>query len=971
MSNNSLKPSRMNSVVLRYLFTATFITFSFLHAVTTEQNNEMACEKEYQENTTEAPWKCPALPNFATDKSYGDAISHELSDVNFNTGSYTCSYAHKDSGSRVQTCRFQSGVYQKSQQKIKDKLYGVTSEGEYQTGIFKLLDNPSYEPNRISLNELFNPSNVDAPSYLKEKIEPELNRVHEEIKKQMLSMGDEEKNSLQNSSVFLKELKTISYKHLVEPYYNPDVKDALKKEGNFANFLAGLVTLNGDMVEGYNEDTGEIIINEEWKNKATAISAVEDGFVNEVRTGTNTVINWVSDMFNGGERSAESISQQQDGNIHAPDGSEYMLSVSSWVDIFEMKLWGYYYNLQRRLDLGYDVIATQLLYIMSMWFILMAGTKTGIGHIINREQGVKVTEENWMKALGMVVGLGVFFISLPSPITSTGGDGTSIVGNGDVEQEMSKNKTIIKYVIRESAEQGSNFATMLSDLGLDAFLSFVVKKQNIYSIDGIRKTFQSDVAHMSMYYPAYETVKQCRLFYNTSDADFYNAVSPVTLNVEENWKNELFAKSNNISNLSYNLCKKAFTIVGVAPHDLFLTIAETDERINDIDEVMAKAVNQLVLNHIAIQDKMGWVNTFNTPVSYFVMKHGDMFLSKGVDYDAIEKKAKSMVGSLGVQGEESIKMEDMAETYSKTRVAYGTVTDELQEKGSTFVSFFSSLMIYNVLPAFSAMQEGIQGHFDKVYGDMYKISQGNTVKKDGGAVGEALKGAINGIKGMVGVLPIGKFMDWVIPDIDNAFAWRSLILFASFMLAIYAWKLMFAIVFISTVAIMLLLKTVLYFKDLMLHVITSVFVMVWAFAKQGGQGEQKMIGFARDTLVLMIYPSLIVLSSFTFIFVYEMFTVLYTYLMTIMLEGQKTTVSLMTVANSNTDTFTAYMNLNSIGYMSEILVDIFGLFIATMTIMQMPEYILKKLGINESESMMISSNAEKVSQRGEKFSNPL
>lgn len=960
MLDNSLMPSKAKSVMLRYLFLLSLFSFGLLYA--TAENNEMRCATEYQENSMGSLWYCPALPNFNTGSDY--SLTHELTDVDFETGEYTCNYRYKSGGNTAQSCRYKSGSYERMQQGIKDELYGVTSENEVYAGVFTLYNGTDYSQNRIDLNALFNKVGVTtAPSYLVDNIQPELNNVHKDLKEMLLAILHEKDKELQNTETHLKDLTSVSYRHLVEPYYRPDVKDALKKEGNFANFVAGLVTLNGDMVEGYDERTGELIISNEWKNKALSISATEDTLWENVKNATSTVITYVGEFFTGGV-TAESEALRKQQNLSAPNGtgSNYLLSISSWVDIFEMKLWGYYYNLQRRLDIGYDVISTQLLYIMSLWFILLGGTKTGIGHIINREQGFKVTEENWMKGVSMMVGLGVFFISLPSPITSNMSE-----GEGDITQEMQKNKTVIKYIIRESAQQGSNFATMMSDLGLDAFLSYVVKKQHIYSAEGIASTFQSTVADMSMYYPAYATVEQCRSFYGTTDMDFYNTGSPTTLSVNEAWGNSQYARSNNLSSLSYPLCKKAYNIVGVTPYDMYLTIAETKERIENKDEVMAKAVSQLVTNHILVQDKMGWVNTFNTPVTYFIMKHGDMFLDKGISYDKVESEAKKMVQTLGVSGSENINLSDTSNSTNAFRVGWGATQDTLQGFGAEITAWVSHFAMYNILPGFSSIQKGIQDYLDKVYGDYLEIET-----EQGSQTG----GFIDKVKDMyknVGTLGVAKLImkTLVIPPIDNPLAWRSLILFLSFAFAIYAWKLMFTVVFISTVSIMLLLKTVLYFKDLMLHVITSVFVVAWAFAKQGGQGEQKMVHFVRDTLVLMAYPSLIVLSAYTFIFVFEMFSVLYTYLMTMMLEGQKSTVSLMTMANSNTDTFTSYMNISAIGYMSEIIVDIFGLFIATITIMQMPEYILKKLGVSENETMMISANAEKVSHRGEKFSNPL
>lgn len=949
-----------------------------------DPNVEMECPVEFQANGLKADgtisdykklWTCPALPNFNKGGDY--TLTHELANANFETGSYTCIYRHKDSGQRAQSCKFKSGAYAKMQQDIHITLYGDKTGATPSKGVFSLGYGDAYDGNKIDFAKDFNKIGVAVPSYITGDIQAELNNAHKVLKdKTLLFMkNDHELVNVENS---LSSIKEISYKHLVEPYYSPDVKDALKKEETFSNFLAGLVTLNDEFIEGYNEDTGELTINQEWKTKATSVTQQEESLLSAI---TSKVVGFFDSIYSvlSGDLSGNEMAEKAE-NKEGLYASEYLMNVSSWVDIFELKIWGYYYNLQRRLDIGYDVISTQLLYIMSIWFILMAGGRAWIGNIINREQGVKSTEENWFKALSMILGVGIFYISLSSPVTSTGSGG--IQGASEITQEMNKNKTIMKYVIRTTSNMGANFATMLSDLGLDAFLSYVVSAQNVYSVSGIARTFQSDVATMSMYFPALDTVNQCRSYYNTTDKEFYSSAAG-TLNTNQAWKDTAYAKSNNISMMSYDLCKKAYTIVGAAPYEMTVAAKEAISRIDNVDEVMAKAVEQLTVNHILVQDKMGWVNTFNVPVTYFMMKYNDMFLTTDIDYERIEDEAKSTVANLGVKdGHDTFDGSETSTVSNYFRVGWGGLQDNVQGLAGTATGWVSGFMLYNILPAFSSMRSGIQSHLDKIYTDYQdkenakKIAKAVKGKGNDKSIKERaahkMKIFLRSIKMLGKFKAVSGFIKKGLSSaVESPAIMRTLIVAMSFMMALYVWQKMFAIILISSIAIMLLLKTVLYFKDLMVHVITSVFLVAWAFAKQGGQGEAKMVNFARDTLVLMIYPSLIVLGGFIFIFIFEFFEVVYTFLMNIMLEGQKATISLMTTANSDTNTFSAYMNVASLQQLSEILVSMFGLFIALSTIMKFPEYVLKKFGINENESMMLSSQSQEIGQKGDKFANPL
>lgn len=978
---------------MKYLLVL-IILYSSLSAKTGEElNNEMACPQTLQENsdTSKGLFVCPSLPNYNNGGEYD--LTHSLDKINFQTGEYTCTYRY--GGKQfAQSCSFQSGAFQKIKKDVQVALRGYSGKDRSVSfGKFNLANggaNTYASNNYLDFDSLFNNARygVSPPDYIAQ-LQASVNEVHEKLKNMVVNKtgapASSDRKKLQNVSTNLKKIKELTNKVLVEPYFKPDLANVLHKENTFSNFLAGLVTLDNRMIEGYNEDTGELIINNDWKLKATSISQEErlniNGFSlsaigsmgNTIARGWAYVSSW---LFDTAMPDAQDEAKYKQKQLSLPNNStKSFLNMSSWVDIFELKLWGFYYNVQRRFDIGYDVMSTQLLYIMSLWFILMGGTRAGIGHLINREQGAKVSEDNWLKIISVMVGVGVFFISLPSPITSTGANGGNIEGSSYITNEMNKNRTIMKYVIRESAQFGANWGTMMSDLGLDAFLSYVINKQEIYDARQISNSFQNTVAQLDMYYPALAIAKECRDYFIANDNDFYSVNPKVINNVSDTWKDGSFGVKNNVSSISYALCRKAVTMIALTPYELFLNNAETTARIENVDEVMAVSVYQLAYNNVAIQSKMGWINTFNVPVTYFLMKHGDMFLTTGIDQDKIAKLAKAQVRSLDVRDSSDTDYSSVS-TPNAWRITYTAMSDTAQQWVATASSYMSHFLLYNMLPAFSGIQKGVQDYLDKVYGDFLEIHQTAVFAKKSGTSG-SVSSIADFAKGIfkktasIAFSPIKKLVSFLPIDVEDAFAWRTLIFIVSYLLAIYTWKLSFTVIFISTVAIMLLLKTVLYFKDLMVHTISSIFVLVWAFTKQGGQGEQKMVGFVRDTLILMIYPTLIVLGAYTFVFVYELFTTVYTYLMVIMLEGQKATISLMGTANSDTDSFTSYMNVESIGYLSAILVDIFGLFIALITIMKFPEYVLKKMGINENETMMISSTAEAVSQRGEKFSNPM
>ena len=968
MSSN-LSKHRERGIIFGWLYK--FILFCLVATQAySSPTTEMACPTMIQPiKDVSQVWECPSLPNY---KSGNYDLKHTLIDVNYQDGTYSCGYSYPDSGKYATICNFTSKTFLDVKKKIHDTLYGHADSTGTKIGKFQLMKYSGGKPVRnpdinINFENDFNLLKVPAPPWITTNIEPKVNEVQKLLQDAQFNATD--KNGyLYKIETNLDNLKKLSFKHLVEPYYSPATKDAFNKQYTFSNFLSGLVTLNDKMVTGYNENTGELIIDSAWKARANTVSAQEVTIASVAGKVVDSVLSFFG--FSSPDANTDGTRTLQESGINRESGgNSYDLKVSSWLDVFEMKIWGFYYNFQRRFDLGYDVISTQLLYIMSLWFILMTGTRTTVGHIINKEQGVRVTEENWLKGLGMMVGIGLFFISLSTPVTSTNveGQGTTIT------QEMSKNKTIAKYIIRETADMGANFGTMLSDLGLDSFLSFVIKKQNVMSTQEIAKNFQGQISEITMYYPAYHTLLTCRKQYGIQDVDFINSVKIPA--ISDKWNDgagDTFATKNNISNISYQLCRKAYSVSSSAPYDMAFAVTEAKEKLNNMDNVMAKSVYQLAINQIAMQDKLGWVNTFSVPVSYFIMKNSDMFLSKGVDYDSIEEKAESMVRAVGVKDNSAITTDDTdGGLGSIAGIYYNGFSDKMAKGFSQMTSYLGSFMLWNILPAYAQMRNAVNEWLTSIHQGKLEIA----LQEDGKSsnmkgFSAMIKRVIYKNAGKAGF--IGKIIQMMqaLQSPKSVILWKTLIMIGSFLIATYLWQKMFAIMFISTVSILLLLKTVLYFKDLILHVITSVFVVVWAFTRQGGQGESKMTNFLRDTLILMIYPSLIVLSAYVFIFTYEFFSTVYTYLMSFMIEGQKATVSLMATANNDTESIRAYMNLYSLQHLSEILVMVFGFFIAIITIMQLPEYTLKKLGISENETMMISAGSEKVSGKGERFSSP-
>ena len=882
-------------------------------------------------------WECPPLED-----SKNTFFAH-LKNIDYSNGAYTCKYFYVEGKQGVQSCNYTSAKFVEHKEKVMATLNGsIDKNGGITPGLLSYeATRSASSPSKVEFDKVFSHTITAIASTPIKNLETEYNDLNQNLFK----MWKESNTSIVHNA--LKRIKDITHKHLVEPYVNPN--SAVERKGTFSNFVGGLIVLNPDMVEGYNSATGMLRITEEQKNLATTVGADNSDLEINEKSVSSGLSQWwdYSVTFDTALKKAGQ-------RIEKEESTSSLREITSWLVIFEDKLWGYYYNLHRRLDVGFDVISTKLLFLMAVIFMLILGTKSGVGHLINKDHGHAHSEKNWMKALALMLGIGIFFISLPTVTVSDDDNGG---------YEMRKNRTIIKSVIRFSVDQGANFATMMSDLGTDAFLNHIVKKQKLSSVKEQRDNLAMELSSLYAYYPALETVMECKEYYEVGEKGFSSSNKAITNNHSNEWFDNAESKYRDfkIEGISLETCLEAYKVINRKPKELLFAIKESAAGLEDADDLIAIGTEHLIKNHIAISDRIGWMSSFLTPMSYLMLKNGDIYLSKGVDYDKVKSEVDKQLESWGIR-------EDIhfSEVDSDGTLVVTSISDNLQYSAAYMISGAGNMLLYNILPGFSSMREGMEKYFQSIYRSKLDLHNGGKNGGDIVSIFSEIKKSFKG--GPVGVV-ISELLG-AIGSVENVLMWQSLIFMASFVMALVSWNLMFVTFFISSISLLLLLKTVLYFKDVMVHFFVSPFVALWAFAQAGGEGERRIWSFLRDTLILAIYPTLIVLGGFIFIFIYELMNILFAYLMNMMLGMQQANIGLMSEAKIK-DSFTSYMHIESMRKLASILKEILGLFIAIVTIMKFPEYVLRKFGVNEQEAMMISNTTNEIHNKTERISNPL
>lgn len=861
----------------------------------------------YEQNTTSSDvWKCPDIDT---------ALYQELGDVDLSNGNYVCSYRYKDTGAIANTCTYNSKYYSKvvkyAPDKIADKINRY-KEINFQND-FNYVEKNN-EPNTIlnlsSLEELVNDTIKNLKTYF------DLAQEHKD--KGQLAINRD-----------LQKINQIIKTHLIYPYIKND-PNLPQKDANFASFVVGLVTLDPDIVKGYDPNTGKLEISSKFKTKATEIA--KDGKLNKELKNIEDIKTKLSNY----------------ATTDAPN-------ISSWIDIFEMKLWGWYYQFQRYFDIGYDVLSTQLLFLTMAFFAMGASVRGGVRYISNREMGnssgeIKMGEEQLVKTLGVLAIIGFFFISIPSSQKDP-----------NTGQEMRKNLTLAKQFIRFSVQEGSYYATMFTDLGSASFLDYIIKQQGLFTGLEIRNKLSQSIIQLVQYYPSHQITKECLAYYNTDYNSLISASDINQLTVNNNYSSNFF-KNNNIKGLNFNLCVKSAKNLLIIPHDVAYSLYETKSITDNSNDYLSSAMSNIVKNHIALEDRLGWYSVGAIPFTYFMMKRYDMFRDKPIDYEAIEDKAKNFIKNTGLKDSDSIRKHGLADKIFGVHwwtSAFSNV-GELVGHGTSYIAHFG---FYNMLPGFSSIRGSIYNYLDTTYRDLVEE------KKDGA------KGLISSI---ISTVTNFVYLGWTVKLISmfnsglvgHPVLAHTLFLIISYAVAIAIWKLGFSVLFISSIITLILFKIVIYGIMVLKHFTISLFVVAWAFAS-GNNGMIKTKNFLRETIIIAIYPSIVVLGVFVFIFSYELFQTIYMFIINILIEGQLKLVDIAGHTLTDVDNTLASFTLHSLRYMIEIMIDIFSFVLALATIQKFPENTLKMMGLQDSTTIDMSRQAHETAQKGDKNVNPL
>ena len=918
---------------------------------------------DFKASDKEKIWECPILP-YNTKKYDTSPYSVELGEINFIDGQYKCNYRFKDSGQYVQSCKYQSELYKAIKKQVNLDLNGkLDNEGN-------LIADGMKNKSMIDFNLIHEVYPLTELSPKMKKAQLIYNKFRDNLFKYINSTDGEVSLKDKALESDLTKIRKLSYDNLVKPYYKPSEADNNHKSYTFSNFLAGLITLDPNVIKDYNPNSGELIIQPEWETEAMNIKADEIGTMS---SKVKKIWYWIKSIFGFDgdyKKTAEfekSKSVDDTEDIKNINNSLYnsgiTFNISSYTEIFKQKVWGFYYLLSERFDIGYNTLSTTLLFLFSSWFIILGGGREGIRYVVNKENyHNSITEAGWIKTIVILSSLGLFFLSVPSSLTSSKMSDSS----GAMEQnEFRKNLTLAKTLIRKTAQKGADTANMFADLGLSAFLEFLIHQERVTSLTNIKYNLDTKLDDLYMYSSATSIRNACLQYYNTTDKDFLRSSHDLNFMVNNEWNKTPFANAKNIDSISFEVCQKSWKIFSSTPYSLGFGVYEGKYALENINPKMSEALLLLSANQIAQEEKLGWVSAFSVPLTYFLMKNSEMFLAKDMDYEYISSMAKEYMSDVQKDGSDMKRTDIIDDVY-----------DNVGYASAKLVNFVDSLFVYNILPAFSPIQQKIYGFGKDVYGAKLRI-----YLAEGKIKTDSFK---TWVKGILPKKPnvfkkfspisgaISTIISATLPDITSDFVWHSIIYAGSYLASIFIWEKLFTIIFMVGISMLFLITFILYFKELIIHFTTSLFFFIWAFTQTSkGQGESKIVEFIRDTIVIVYAkPTMLIFGAYIFIFVYEMMMSIYSFIFTSVMSTMGATVSIMARANGETDVMSAYGLVASMGTIAELFVKLFGFYLAYMMILKMPDHFIKKLGVNSENASNQQQMLENISSRQDKQLNP-
>lgn len=873
-----------------------------------------------------------------------------LSKLNLENGNYQCRYEDMQSANAVLTCDYTNGACQADKNNIMNGFRAVKTSDHI--GESYRFDGDHDE------DTLF--AGVKIGDYY--SVEDPYNPINALNYNQLGAAIDD-----------LDDANFLDIYGIAEKYGLNDTTDEIngvdKYKWNVAGIITGLVTLDRNYFDGVDQN-GRISLKKDFLNGNDAKGDI-DAAVNSNK-GVYTYL--LSQSTNVG---SEGLNFNMKNAVHAGVGNAKLNKLQSFVSEFDLKLWGFWVTINSNITKAYAKINQFAFGMAAAWLIGFLG----IQKLIKSFQKQNDNTDYGMKLFGVGAALIIFFAPI-SQTTNTNLDQSSrsvqnkgldtdapnLSSDATFSSTYKERMTIFKYIIIHFAQVGNSFATATSNAAVVSYADYLTGRQNIFKSRAelgrdLKKSYlhmfqaQKDYAFLlDICIPMYADGFNQRKTFNLSDEqlDLYmtkqintgdwnlGAASSIDSMDEFYTESGMSSINPSVCRILENEYKKEAISAVETFHDIAHKVQTTERDVGVGTELV-------IHNMFIMQSFLGWINAATMPISYFLLKQANLF----ADDDTSPSLSDRISNSRDIADKQQT---DFSES-SKTSTSASSVLDSMSKAGGKVVAAPLSYSVFFMAPGFAELQKYLS---TMLYNIFDKDEKGNA-RTDSGT----MKITSTFIKNLINKIPMAKSKDLIFGTISS----RPVIFMVSTYLATFMYMFTINIIFMSLISMLILVKVILYFVDLLKYVFVSPFIAVWSAS--AGRGHDKMMAFVGQGAVLTLYPTLIVISSVIFIFAYELMQMLSGMLIGSLISQLETQYSIL---NSSTGAWSNgyidYLKIYTLEQSLALTMLLVSLFIAYKIIYEGPTWFLSLFGYKEGESHG-SQMIREVSERANRTSNPV
>lgn len=617
--------------------------------------------------------------------------------------------------------------------------------------------------------------------------------------------------------------------------------------------------------------------------------------------------------------------------------------VASFVDTIDRKLWGFYYYLMENMGNSFGKIITIIFGIGTVGIFSFAA--------LMKTSGNELENFNFLKKF---IGVFAAFTIFAAPIVPTNHnlpkqfvydkDGISIAN------DISKNSTVIKTLLRYVFQTGTFWANTVNDYGYYSYLKYIENNYGNFKTDKLLKNYQDDVSVLLQKQVLLK--EKLNFFERTCGYNYYSILQgkqdlPNYYGGQSNGVNFLRDNPLGFVKVDYNYCSKLYHQIQQTTKDNLLDYRfaldrydQIADKIDSINHYDLEHMNNFLTEAVGYDNALGWMSVALVPslTQIFeakdILKYTDSYNSEG------NNKLIDVAGSVEQKQENLIKDKNDELFKGESKKSWLTkIWESTKEKAKEAGQAVGNA--YNRSIAYLTMGSGNVMGWAAAKG-MYSIFPGFKDVKDNIQNSQIAQIIENGVGFVLSKIP-GLNVVSKLSSLAGTDGNKSVITY----LIVYTLAILLYGFIISTLALMIIsaliiIKIIYYYIEVIVAVFVSLAVMLWSLVFDKNQAYSSIGEFFYKVMILAFTPMTIVLSVYVYIFSKATMYWLYSLLMEAIYHIS-TTSGMDVKGNSLTGAFTQ-VQIYAIYNLGDIILSFLSIFLAYSIIFSFHNWMLDYFG---------------------------